>query len=77
LNDAREQGRELRGPAPASPDRGKIFTVAAFDVHVEERYAICPAPQVADDMARGNVSRRSAARLLVSALWARRLRVGV
>jgi hypothetical protein len=43
LNDACQDGWELRGPAPASPDRGKVFTVEAFDVHVEERYAICPA----------------------------------
>jgi transposase len=43
LRDAREQGQELRGPAPASPDRGKVFTVEAFDVHIEERYASCPA----------------------------------
>lgn len=42
LKDARDEGRELRGPAPASPDRGKVFTVEAFDVHVEERYAVCP-----------------------------------
>jgi transposase len=42
LQDAREEGRELRGPAPASPDRGKVFTVEVFDVHVEERYAVCP-----------------------------------
>lgn len=52
LNDAREQGRELRGPAPASPDRGKIFTVEAFDVHVEERYAICPAVQRSSNCSR-------------------------
>jgi len=43
LHAAREEGRELHGPAPASPDRGKVFTVEAFDVHVEERYATCPA----------------------------------
>jgi transposase len=42
LHDAQAQGRELRGPAPASPDRGKVFTVEAFDVHVEQRYALCP-----------------------------------
>jgi transposase len=45
LAEARDQGRELRGPAPASPDRGKVFTVEAFDVHAEERYAICPSGQ--------------------------------
>ena len=33
------------GPAPASPDRGKVFTVEAFDVQVEERSAVCPAGQ--------------------------------
>jgi transposase len=45
LRDARDEGRELRGPAPASPDRGKVFAVEAFDVHVEERYAVCPGGQ--------------------------------
>lgn len=52
LNDAREQGRELRGPAPSSPDRGKVFTVEAFDVHVEERYAVCPAGQRSSNCSR-------------------------
>jgi transposase len=52
LKDAREQGRELRGPAPASPDRGKVFTVEAFDVHVEERYAMCPADQRSSNCSR-------------------------
>ena len=45
LQQAEVEDRELRGPAPASPDRGKVFTVEAFDVHTEERYAICPAGQ--------------------------------
>lgn len=45
LQQAQTEGRELRGPAPASPDRGKVFTVEAFDVHVEDRCAICPAGQ--------------------------------
>lgn len=43
LKDAQEQNRQLHGPAPASPDRGKVFTAEAFDVLVEERHAICPA----------------------------------
>jgi transposase len=52
LQDARDEGRELRGPAPASPDRGKVFTVEAFHVHVEERYAICPATQRSSNCSR-------------------------
>ncbi len=52
LNNAREQGRELRGPAPASPDRGKIFTVEAFDVHIEDRYASCSAAQRSSNCSR-------------------------
>jgi hypothetical protein len=42
LHEAKEEGRELRGPAPASPDHGKVFTVESFDVQVSERMAICP-----------------------------------
>ena len=30
LLQARDEQRELRGPAPASPDRGKVFTVGAL-----------------------------------------------
>ena len=52
LKDARDEGRELRGPAPASPDRGKVFTVESFDVHVEERYAACPAHQHSSNCSR-------------------------
>jgi len=52
LKDARDEGREIRGPAPASPDRGKVFTVEAFDVHVEERYAICPGGQRSSNASR-------------------------
>ena len=52
LREAQEQERELRGPAPASPDRGKVFTVEAFDVHVEERYAVCPAGQRSGNCSR-------------------------
>jgi hypothetical protein len=43
LHEAQCEGRELLGPAPASPDRGQVYTVEAFDVQVEERSALCPA----------------------------------
>lgn len=52
LKEACDEGRELRGPAPASPDRGKVFTVEAFDVHVEERYATCPGAQRSSNCSR-------------------------
>jgi transposase len=52
LKEARDEGRELRGPVPASPDRGKVFTVEAFDVHVEEHYALCPANQRSSNCSR-------------------------
>ena len=52
LQQAHEQGRELRGPAPSSPDRGKVFTVEAFDVHVQERYAVCPSAQRSSNCSR-------------------------
>ena len=40
IRNANDEGRELRGPAPASPDRGKVFPIEAFDAHVEERCAL-------------------------------------
>lgn len=43
LKDHHDQGRELMGPAPAPPDRGKVFTAEAFEVNVAERSAVCPA----------------------------------
>ena len=52
LQDAREQGRELRGPAPASPHRGQVLTVAAFAVQVEARTAVCPAGQSSTNCSR-------------------------
>lgn len=64
LKEARDEGREIRGPAPASPDRGLVFTIEAFDVHVEDRYAICPASQRSSNCSRlevqstGNVDYR-------------------
>jgi len=45
LKDHHDQGRELMGPAPASPNRGKVFTVEAFEVNVADRSATCPAGQ--------------------------------
>lgn len=52
LRQAQEEKRELRGPAPGAPDRGTVFTVEAFDVHVEERYAVCPATQRSSNCSR-------------------------
>jgi len=52
LHEAQEEFRELHGPAPASPDRGKVFTVEAFDIKVEERQAICPAGQTSSNCSR-------------------------
>jgi len=52
LKNALNEGRELRGPAPASPDRGKVFTSEVFDVHVEERYATCPGGQRSSNCSR-------------------------
>lgn len=57
LQQAELQGRELRGPAPASPDRGKVFTVEVFDVHLDERYAVCPAGQRSTNCSRVEESR--------------------
>jgi transposase len=52
IKDANDEGRELRGPAPASPNRGKVYTIESFDVHVEERYAVCPAGQRSSNCSR-------------------------
>ena len=52
LQQAQVEGRQLRGPAPASPDRGKVFTVEAFQVQVEERFALCPAGQRSSNVSR-------------------------
>lgn len=43
LKDHHDQGRKLMGPAPASPNRGKVFTVEAFEINVTERNAVCAA----------------------------------
>jgi hypothetical protein len=52
LQNAHVEGRELHGPAPASPDRGKVFPVDSFDVHMQERYAICPAAERSSNWSR-------------------------
>lgn len=52
LKDAREQRRQLHGPAPASPDRGKVFTAEAFDVRLETGSAICPAHHASTNFSR-------------------------
>lgn len=43
LKDHHDEGRNLMGPAPAPPDRGKVFTAEAFEVNVGQRSAVCPA----------------------------------
>jgi len=52
LHEAQTQERELRGPAPASPERGPGFTVDRFEVRVEERRAVCPAGQTSSNCSR-------------------------
>jgi transposase len=71
LRDAREQNRELRGPAPGSPDRGKIFTVERFDVHVEERYAVCPAGQSSSQCSR--LAEQSTGKVVYRIEWSNRV----
>jgi transposase len=43
LKQAHEQGRDVRGPAHAAPERGNTFTTEAFDVDVAARRAVCPS----------------------------------
>jgi transposase len=57
LKLAHDEGRELRGPAPAPPDRGKTFTVEAFDVDVAKRTALCPAGQRSSNCSRLEVAK--------------------
>lgn len=45
LAQACEEGREMIGPAPASPKKAGRLSVEDFDIHVEERRAVCPAGQ--------------------------------
>lgn len=57
IQQAKFEGRGLQGPAPASPDRGKVFTLEAFDVHLDERYALCPTGQRSTNCSRIEESR--------------------
>ena len=43
LVEAQAEGRELIGPAQPAPRQEGRFSAADFEVHVEERRAICPA----------------------------------
>lgn len=43
LAQAKDEGREIIGPAQASPKKEGRFSVEDFQIHVEERRAICPA----------------------------------
>lgn len=52
LKAAHDEGREVRGPAPAAPERGNTFTAEAFDVDVAARSALCPAGQPSTNCSR-------------------------
>jgi hypothetical protein len=52
LRQAREEGRELIGPAQPARDRGKGFKSDAFDVDVENRRATCPAGHASTNCSR-------------------------
>ena len=45
LAQARQQKRELIGPAPAPPSKAGRYSVEDFQICVEDRVAICPAGQ--------------------------------
>lgn len=69
LKTACDEGRELRGPAPASPDRGKVFTAEAFDVQVEERYAVCPNGQRSSNSSR--LEQQSTGKVVIRIEWSK------
>lgn len=52
LKAAHDEDREVRGPAPAAPQRGKTFTAEAFDVDIAGRSALCPAGQHSTNCSR-------------------------
>jgi hypothetical protein len=52
IKEAREQGRELVGPAQPAANKGAGFKSEAFDVDVEGRKATCPAGHAATNCSR-------------------------
>ena len=52
LVQAQAEGRELIGPAQPAPQRDSRFTVADFQIQVEERRAVCPAGKVSTQCSR-------------------------
>jgi transposase len=52
LMEAREQGRELIGPAQRGLSRDHRFGVEDFDVQVEQRQATCPAGKISTQCSR-------------------------
>lgn len=49
---ARQEGWELSGPAPATGSKNKTFKSDAFDVDVENRKAVCPAGKSSTNCSR-------------------------
>jgi len=52
LHEAQTHGRELLGPARPSPKFDRVLPVDQFDVHVEDRKAVCPAGQTNSQCSR-------------------------
>lgn len=52
LAQAQAEDRQLMGPAPAAPDRGKVHACEAFTVNVEGRQAVCPAGKASTQCSR-------------------------
>ena len=51
-SEAQEDFRDCMARRQPHPDRGKVFTVEAFDIKVEERQAICPSGQASSNCSR-------------------------
>lgn len=52
LVEMQAQGRELIGPAQPAPRKDGRFSAAEFQVHVEERRALCPAGKASTQCSR-------------------------